>query len=111
MPKPTLAQLALLHAYAALATLAAPYLAAVLYFAINKTMPVALAWDTWYRYWQVYASDPLQHARLVGAAAVAVALLAAPPLVLLVSRFTRPRSLHGDARWASTREIREAGLL
>ncbi len=109
--KPTAAQAILLVALCAALTLAAPYLAALLFFAINKTMPSELALDTWWRYWQVYQLDAVQRPRLLGAAIVALVVAYGLPL-LAAGKLLRPvRSLHGDARWATAREIRKADLL
>lgn len=100
-----------LTAYLAAGMVAAAYLAGAAFFVLNKTIPDAIAIDTWYRYWHAYAADPLQHRRLLLSAAIAAAALLAPPLCALGALAHGQRSLHGDARWASEREIREAGLL
>lgn len=97
--------------YVCVGFVAAGYIAALAYFLVNKTMPTDLAADTWYRYWTVYSVDPVQHKRLVGSAFVALSLVYGAPLVLVSNLMRRPRSLHGDARWATEREIRNAGLL
>lgn len=98
-------------AYAALGAAASAYLAAILYFAVNKTVPDELTFKTWWRYWQAYSDNPVQHARLVGSALVATVLVYGAPLVAMLRTLGKKRALHGDARWATESEIRDAGLL
>jgi type IV secretion system protein VirD4 len=111
MPKFTFIQSALVLAYAGVATIAAPYLAAAVFFLINKTIPAELFWETWFDYWAVYGADPLQRKRLLAAAGVALGLILGTPLLLILKTLTRGRSLHGDARWATEREIGAVELL
>lgn len=101
----------LIIAYVCAGAMAGAYLAAVLYFLVNKTMPTGIALDTWYRYWIVYGANTVQQPRLVGSAITALALVYGVPLALLASALGGGRSLHGDARWATDSEIRKAGLL
>lgn len=97
--------------YVCIGFVAAAYIAALAYFLMNKTMPTDVAMDTWYRYWTVYSADPIQRKRLIGSAFGALVVVYGVPLVLLTKLMGRPRSLHGDARWATEGEIRKAGLL
>ena len=95
----------------AIALLAAAWawLAGASYFLLNLARPRQIGLDTWWLYWQAYGSNPAQRPRLIAAAllpAVAIAL----PLALCWLR-QAPRALYGDARWASSAEIRHAGLL
>lgn len=105
--------LTLLLCLAALAGgfLASACLAGQLYFLLNKTLPREFAIDTWYRYWQAHHAHPVQKTRLVIAAVVAPLLVFGLPLLAAIGQQGRERSLHGDARWANTGEIRKAGLL
>lgn len=86
------------------------YLAGVLYFALNKTGPSDVTVDTWWTYWQLYGSDRRQHSLLLTSAFMATLTVYGAPLAVLYT-LRQKRSLHGDARWATEREIRKAGLL
>jgi type IV secretion system protein VirD4 len=104
-------QFGLAAIYLVASLIAAAYLAGCLYFLFCKTMPANIEFDTWLRYWDAYADDAVQRKRLLAAAATAIiAVIAAPVAALAVLRKTG-RSLHGDARWATSAEIRKAGLL
>jgi type IV secretion system protein VirD4 len=102
---------ALFLAYACAGLVASAYLAALGYFLINRAIPAGIGVDTWYRYWTAYSADPVQHKRLVGSAMFALTVVYIAPLVMLAKFRTRPRSLHGDARWATENEVKKAGLL
>lgn len=86
-------------------------LAGQLYFLLNKILPQEFSLDTWYRYWLAYHGHPRQHDRLLTAAIAAPLLVFGLPLAACISHAKPARSLHGDARWARTSEIRQAGLL
>jgi type IV secretion system protein VirD4 len=97
--------------YGVLGLFAAAYLAAAIYFLINKTIPNGIDMGTWLRYWASFGHDSLQRPRLLSSAVAALLLVyIAPPLAIVKLRHAR-RSLHGDARWANEQEIRKAGLL
>ncbi len=104
-------QLALVAAYVAAGSVGAAYLAAIAFFVLNKSVPRNIAFDTWLRYWGAYSADPVQGPRLLLAAAIAAFIVGAAPVLAFVATGRSGRSLHGDARWASTAEIRRAGLL
>jgi type IV secretion system protein VirD4 len=90
------------------ALLAWAYLAGYLYFLLNKSLPRHIDAGTWYLYWQAYGGDHGQRLRLIAAAAIPLV----PALAAVVFALSgRQRPLYGDARWASEREIRDAGLL
>ncbi|GJI93129.1 hypothetical protein [Duganella hordei] len=91
--------------------LASAYLAGALYFVANKTLPQALDIDTWHVYWRAYAQHPQQRPRLIFAAAAAPAIVFGLPLLLYAQHASRPRPLHGDARWADHNDLRKSGLL
>jgi type IV secretion system protein VirD4 len=93
-------------------TLAGCYLAGAAYFVLSKSIPTDLAYGTWLRYWLAYRSNPVQRTRLLLAAAFAAGTVASAAVLLIVAAFKgKSASLHGDARWATTAEIRKAGLL
>jgi type IV secretion system protein VirD4 len=87
------------------------YLAGVMFLLLNKANPRQAGWTSVLDYWTLYAADPHWRRQLIASLLVpGVALLGVLPVALfLVSRPRRP--LHGDARFASTAEIRHAGLL
>lgn len=106
-----LGQAAFLAVFLAVAIPAGAYLAGYLFYLINKTMPHDIHLDTWWRYWHAYSEHPVQGKRLLITGIAAPAITIALPLVFHFAHRRRPRPLHGDARWATTAEIRLAGLL
>ena len=62
---------------------------------------------TLYQYWFWYGDMPKTKAWLIGAAVVGLVLAAIPFILPFIPR---KQSLFGDARWANSREIGEAGL-
>lgn len=107
----TFAKLFLAILLVAACVLAAAYLAAAIYFGINKVMPAHLDTGTWLRYWAAYGDDAMQRPRLILAAALAAGLVCVPLLFIIGKLHSKPRALHGDARWANDSEVRKAGLL
>jgi type IV secretion system protein VirD4 len=107
----TFAKLLLAVLLVAACVVAATYLAAAIYFAINKVMPGHLEPGTWLRYWAVYGDDAMQRPRLIMAAVLAAGLVCVPLLFIIGKLHSKPRALHGDARWANDSEVRKAGLL
>ena len=90
---------------------AAVYLSAVIFLLLNKVHPRHAQFDSIAVYWDAYANDPRRHRQLIGSAAASgVALLVVLPFSLIVAA-RKPRPLHGDARFATTDEVRRAGLL
>ncbi|OQW36200.1 MAG: hypothetical protein A4E19_00670 [Nitrospira sp. SG-bin1] len=102
--------LAVLLLYIPLGLLVADYLAGALFYVANKTMPVNLSLWTWLDAWDAYRNDPVQRRRLQFGAVVGLGLMIIGPGLLLLAQRTRRPSLHGDARFASRSEIRDAGL-
>jgi type IV secretion system protein VirD4 len=90
---------------------AAEYLAGAFYFVANKTMPHGITLGTWANYWHWYSSDPTQHKRLQLAAVIAGVVVYVVPLLIAAKLADKGRSLHGDARFATSAEVRKAGLL
>ena len=63
---------------------------------------------TLYQYWVYYGDNKSVQSWLMGSAGASLALLLAPVAVLFAPA---KRSLYGDAEWATTKEIKDAGLL
>ncbi|MDP3922454.1 MAG: type IV secretory system conjugative DNA transfer family protein, partial [Hydrogenophaga sp.] len=95
----------------ALLVIAALYLSGVLFLVFSKTHPRLATWNSIVDYWQIYADEPALHKRLLVSIATAhlVTLVLLPVALISASRPRRP--LHGDARFASTSEVKKAGLL
>jgi type IV secretion system protein VirD4 len=89
----------------------AEYIAGVAYFLVNKSSPAEVGLDTWAQYWHWYSTDPVQRKRLQLGAGIAGVVVYLIPLMVISAMNNNGRSLHGDARWATAGEIREAGLL
>ncbi|MFH0134842.1 type IV secretory system conjugative DNA transfer family protein [Variovorax sp. VaC1] len=96
--------------YIVLGFFLAQYIAGAIYFLLNKTAPEDLSLDTWWTYWGWYKDDPVQHKRLQLAAGVAFVAVYLVPLFVLGAVRNGARSLHGDARFATSGEVRTAGL-
>jgi len=111
MDNTSMAKVFIVIAYVLAAAVGTCYLAAGIFFLLNKTVPHVIEFDTWYRYWGLYGSDGLQGKRLVHSALAALGIAYLAPLVMVASSLHRRRSLHGDARWATDAEIRKADLL
>ncbi|MBQ1765080.1 MAG: type IV secretory system conjugative DNA transfer family protein, partial [Aquincola sp.] len=95
--------------YTALAC-AAVYLSGVLFLVLNKADPRQAQFASIVDYWPLYADDTRLRRRLQLAIGVAgVGLLVLLPAGLVVAARPR-RALHGDARFASAAEVRQAGL-
>jgi type IV secretion system protein VirD4 len=96
---------------ALLLAVAAAYLSAVLFLLANKAHPGQAGWASIFDYWRLYEDDPGLRKSLVASIAAATALMFIAVPIALVAATRRRRSLHGDARFASTGEIARAGLL
>ena len=90
---------------------AAQYVAGGAYLGIHKTDPRKVERSTWLDYWRDYQDDKKERKRLQGSMGVAVFLVYAVPLLIILANSGKKRSLHGDARWATRKEIEQAGLL
>lgn len=90
---------------------AAKYVAGAAYYVINKTMPEDISVDTWGMYWDWYKEDAKQRKRLQAAAGIAGLGIFGVPLFIAASQSAKRRSLHGDARFATMKEVHESGLL
>ena len=94
-----------------LLVIAALYLSGVLFLVFSKAHPRLATWNSIVDYWQIYADEPALRKRLLISIATAalVTLVLLPVALISASRPRRP--LHGDARFASTSEVKKAGLL
>ncbi|SPE27260.1 Type IV secretory pathway, VirD4 component (fragment) [Burkholderiales bacterium] len=102
---------ALAVALAALLTLAVLYLSGFLFLLASKADPRRAGLFSILDFWQWYAEDPLLARRLRGSAGIAALLGYGIVPALVASKLRRHRGLHGDARFASAREVRKSGLL
>lgn len=87
------------------------YVAGGIYYVIHKTDPRQVQAETWQEYWDQYQDDRKEKKRLQGSMGLAIFAIFGLPLLLILVNSGKKRSLHGDARWATTTEVREAGLL
>lgn len=106
----TIALGAAILAYTVGGFFAAQYIAGATYFLANKTAPVGIEVRTWWKYWRAYSDDPAQRRRLQFSAGVGGLLIYVLPLFAVAALRNERRSLHGDARFAHSSEIRKAGL-
>ncbi len=97
-------------AYVAGAAYAGLYLAAGLYFLLIKALPSSVDAGTFMALWQQLSGEPAHLKKLQAAAGISAALVYLVPLLALSSLRRKPRGLHGDARFASPREVDAAGL-
>ncbi len=93
------------------ATAALMWLAGFLFFLFSKTNPFGKTdfW-TWLTYWDYYHNDNIVGKRLRLSGLVAAVIAYGAPVAVLIQAMREVRSLHGDARFANTREIEKAGL-
>ena len=90
-----------------LGILAACYLGAYFFLLSLKITPTTASPLTLPRYAYYYWDNPAIRARLVGAAAIGAVVVGGMALLLFLPN---RRKLHGDMRWASTADLRKAGL-
>jgi type IV secretion system protein VirD4 len=111
MSKKNIAILLAVLAYLIAGVFVAAYLAGILYYLVNKTLPEHVGFETWMQYWAAYSADHVQRKRLQLSAGVAFFIVYLVPAMIAASLAKGGRSLHGDARFASAVEIRKSGLL
>lgn len=99
-----------LTAYAVLGGLLSLYLAGVLYALANRQLPNLQHWDAWLDGWALFGDRVQQRGKLQFAAGAALFLVFGSPGLIVLAHRNRPRPLHGDARFATTREIERAGF-
>jgi type IV secretion system protein VirD4 len=90
-----------------LGLLAVAYLGAYFFLLFLKLTPTEASPLTLPRYAYYYWSNPQVRARLIGAGALSLLLVGGMAFIVVLPK---RRSLHGDARWATARDIRRAGL-
>lgn len=86
------------------------YAAGGLYLISHKTNPAQVQSSTWGEYWDSYKEDAKEKKRLQGSMGAAAFLIFALPLIIAAIAMSKTRSLHGDARWATKAEARNADL-
>ncbi|OGB20147.1 MAG: conjugal transfer protein TraG [Burkholderiales bacterium RIFCSPLOWO2_12_67_14] len=90
---------------------AAVYVSGALFLLLSKADPRQARWGSIATYWQLYADDvALRHRLLTAMALSGIGLLVILPGALFAAARPR-RALHGDARFASTSEVAQAGLI
>ena len=92
------------------ATAAAVYLAGFFFLALSRLNPLTADFGTYYHYWYYYHTDVTHQKRLLIAVIGAAAVAYGGPLLLALAATRQPRPLHGAARFATYREIAQAGL-
>jgi type IV secretion system protein VirD4 len=104
-----LAALSILFAFALLSC-AVSYVSAALFLLLSKADPRQATLTSVFDYWHWYSADPMLRKKLIASiSASGVGLLIVLPAAAAAAR--RGRALHGDARFASLAEVRNAGLL
>jgi type IV secretion system protein VirD4 len=96
--------------YLPLGLCGADALAGAVFTLANKQMPADLSLTSWPDSWQAYREDPIQRKRLQFSAAVGGFVGFGLPALLVMSLTNQKKPLHGEARFASHDEIRQAGL-
>jgi type IV secretion system protein VirD4 len=86
------------------------YIAGGMFLITYKSNPMAADETTWQSYWNDYQDYPKERKKLILSAGVPVAIFLGIPLIMFLASLTRPRSLHGDARFATGDEVNKAGL-
>ncbi len=91
-----------------LSVVAAAYLGGYFFLLFLKLAPTQASPLTLPRYAYYYWGHREVRSRLIGAGSLALLLVGGMALIVALPK---RRSLHGDARWATVRDIRRAGLL
>jgi type IV secretion system protein VirD4 len=86
----------------------AMFLASVLYFLLHKLSPLRASFWSWVDYFVKDPSDRITQWKAMGIALFATYVLI--PLFIATLRYKKP-ALHGDARFATAHEIRQAELM
>lgn len=100
----------ILIAWLGLGVYSGRHIAGGVYLIAHKTSPLNATADTWQTYWRSNSSVAKEKKLLQVSAAVPVVFFLGLPLILFLSSLNKPRSLHGDARWATQSEAVQAGL-
>lgn len=107
----TIALMVVVTIWLAAAGWAVRYAAGGMYLVIHKSNPQLVEASTWSEYWADYKDDPKEKKNLQVSMGVAVFVLFGLPLILVLIASNKARSLHGEARWATSSEAKAAGLL
>lgn len=86
------------------------YAAGGMYFIAHKTDPRQVQAETWQEYWRDYQDDPKERKRLQASMGFAAFGIFGLPIILILFAMSKSRSLHGDARWATGKEVEDANL-
>ncbi len=86
------------------------YAAGGFYFIVHKSDPRQVDANTWQTYWDEYRDNAKEKKRLQAAMGFAAFGIFGLPLILIGVAMSKSRSLHGDARWATSSEAHAAGL-
>lgn len=86
------------------------YAAGSLFLMAHKTDPRQVQAETWQEYWADYQDVKPERKKLQASMGIAAFGIFGLPILLFLFSAGKSRSLHGDARWATAAEIREAGL-
>jgi type IV secretion system protein VirD4 len=101
----------LLLVWLGLGAFSARYIAGGLYLIGKKQDPSAVQVDTWSTLVQAQQSNVKETKNLKIAMGIPVVFFLGVPFVLFLISINKPRSLHGDARWATLEEMKKAGLV
>nr|BDH38355.1 type IV secretory system conjugative DNA transfer family protein [Acidovorax sp. SUPP3334] len=86
------------------------YAAGGMFYIAHKTDPRQVQAETWQEYWAEYKEDKKERKRLQASMGFAAFAIFGVPLFLILLAMSKSRSLHGEARWATSNEINRAGL-
>lgn len=87
------------------------YVAGGAYLISHKSDPRQVQVSTWSDYWDSYKEEPKERKRLQASMGFAGFLLFLLPLIVAAAAMSKTRSLHGEARWATKTEAKNAQLL
>lgn len=97
--------------YLAAATVGAAVLSGGFFLLANRKNPLQVRPTSIIAYWKAYHGDAIQASRLRWSVVISVTgLFVLAPMGIFFGTKKR-RSLHGDARFATTAEVRQSGLL
>lgn len=86
------------------------YAAGGMFLLTHKTDPRQVRAETWQEYWADYQDVKPERKKLQASMGIAAFGIFGLPILLFLFTAGKSRSLHGDARWATSAEIRDAGL-
>lgn len=86
------------------------YAAGGIYFITHKADPRQVQRDDWQTYWSQYRDNHQERKRLQASMGIAAFAIFGLPLILILMAAGKSRSLHGEARFATDGEARDAKL-